>query len=1080
MGLVLSRKQIRGGIPLFIISSLALIFSLMFFCLGPLYVRSLETVAFSRSLDALRNNLHPQIVSSFAPISQVTYETQREIVYDAGNKSFGGALLAHEVHVTTPIKSTVIERKQNLDASSIFQYRSGYDSKIEVKDGSLPQSYNAGYLEVAIGLRAAEKLGLTVGDSMRVTITNDSELEIIDTVITGVVEPIDIENSFWVGQGMESFETQLIGNRWLMRFFISESELFWISQKFPSLLGTVNDILYLDPDELLETGADKTYENALLFSSLLDQKKPGADLFMGLLNDVKEFKVDFPIISIPLVIVFGLVSFIAAYIFFMMGLLFRDMNFNSVILLKSRGSGLSSTMSSSFLTTVLVGGIGVVAAPKLAQLAMMQLSNTAILSHLDLKDVVAEFNLFLLLPWSLIGFITAMILILLPSMNQLNSELISTEHSRSTYANPFWWQRYFFDLWIVVWSVLLLSQFFNRQLEEPDTYQGDISFFLMPFAIILIAILMFYRLLPIVSRLLSLALKKSNLLSFKLAADGMSRSPLDSAVLGALLMLVSLGAAFLASFGGTLQLNEIEAASFQTGGDVRIIRPGGFERKSFSELSFDYEKLDIVQSVSPTYRSMAGTGSSKIGTVVPILGIDVNSIGQVLSQNLSSDGSLSSDIGMINMTPLSGVSKKVIEQDIESLGLWVKPERGKGNRFLWLHITDGNGFSHIYSMGALNFYEWKELKVDVSKSSHDPPPLPYTLDSILIYENVYGSTGSPGSMLVDDLSAYQEDGTILKLDEFDTFQDWLPVLTSGNSLDILFNEIDDDRGNVVRYKWDRGTIKGVRGIYVSPKYREIPSLVTPSFLSLKGINIGDSTTLYIGGRVVPILIIGVLDKFATMNPNPDGFVVLDGESLFGHLNVINTDPYIWPNEIILNVNDSNAAQILNEFMEIRPDLQGEIISKEELIQSSENNPMESAGWKGVAFLGLVYSLFLLVLGSVTYSLFTLRQRIQEIALLKALGFTTVRATVLFSIDYILTILVAIPFGTAVGLLLSHLLVPFFSKMAIQEASPYYSVYVDTKVIILFLVAIFISLIFYSIFLFILQKRKTVSSILRLR
>ena len=157
-----------------------------------------------------------------------------------------------------------------------------------------------------------------------------------------------------------------------------------------------------------------------------------------------------------------------------------------------------------------------------------------------------------------------------------------------------------------------------------------------------------------------------------------------------------------------------------------------------------------------------------------------------------------------------------------------------------------------------------------------------------------------------------------------------------------------------------------------------------------------------------------------------------------------------------------------------------IISKEELIQSSENNPMESAGWKGVAFLGLVYSLFLLVLGSVTYSLFTLRQRIQEIALLKALGFTTVRATVLFSIDYILTILVAIPFGTAVGLLLSHLLVPFFSKMAIQEASPYYSVYVDTKVIILFLVAIFISLIFYSIFLFILQKRKTVSSILRLR
>jgi ABC-type antimicrobial peptide transport system permease subunit len=229
---------------------------------------------------------------------------------------------------------------------------------------------------------------------------------------------------------------------------------------------------------------------------------------------------------------------------------------------------------------------------------------------------------------------------------------------------------------------------------------------------------------------------------------------------------------------------------------------------------------------------------------------------------------------------------------------------------------------------------------------------------------------------------------------------------------------------------------------------------------------------------VPIRIVGEIDKFPTLNPNPVGFLVMDGESLLDHLNVTNIGPYVWPNEIMLRFSEQNETIDLVSYLSDKPELTGTIIDKSTIMESSDKNPLEAAGWKGAALLATGYTLLLLGLGIGSYLLYTIKKSTREIAILKALGLGVVANNSSLSLGYFSTVAMSLPLGLATGLFLSQILVPRFNNLSVKGASPYYSLNVDLSLLLIFCSVIIASVIVFVVSVLVAQNRLSIATIIR--
>ena len=1078
-------KQVRANLSFFIITSFALVLGAIYFCVAPLYLSTVEKAAFADSLDELGNNLHPQIVTSFAPLSESAYTQDRDTINSTAENSFSGSFIANEVYAVTPRSAATIVNRPGVDSVAFFQFQSGYDAHVDIIAGQLPAYDPEGAIQVAIGELAADKLNIKAGDMIEISSFHENDDLIITATVTSIITPVDINEMYWAGQGTEYFDTELQGDRWLLRLFVNQESFFALADNY-SLLGTTKDIIYLDRLQLIELGVDKTEVIVSEFAAKLRESFPSGDLFLGIEGNVERFQRQLTRSSIPLTIVFSLSSIVSLYIFFMLGLVLKDVYLSQIILLRSRGANLRDIMTNVFSSVLVVVVSGLLFAPLISYSIIKILSITPVWADTPGLRNVTDMNLLLIYPWILGGLIISLLFIVFPTLKVMKSQEVVVDSADQYRPKPFWVQRFFLDGWFLILAGILLLQFFGINSEE-----GQFSFesskalselenitLIMPIIVVILVALVFYRFFPFLASLTSYSLSKTNFLSAKLAIDRIARFPADSLLLGGLVLLVSTVGAFLASFGGTLEKSQEEAAYFNTGGDAKISRPGGFESLSFNDLEGILGSEKGISKASATYRSSGGIGSIQAGTLVPLLGVDTGTIGDTLVTNSVDNLDLKTSINKLAFASPSSVAPRLIQSDATSISLWVKPEYGKGNRFLWLHIVDSTGASHIYSMGSLNFFDWTKLTVELARGSQPAPPGPYKLKSILIYENAFGASGSPGSLLLDNLTLENSRSETVGIDNFNDSGDWLPVLVTGTRADSVDDTVDSDRGEVLRFEWGRETLQGIRGIYVSPKFDRVPALANKRFLSLKAIDIGGVTNIWISGRIVPIKIVGSVDKFPTLDPNPVGFLVLDGQNLLDHLNVTNVGPYVWPNEVIIKFPENGDNINLEAYLSDKPKLSGFITEKSTMMATSDKNPLEAPGWKGAALLSSAYTLLLLGLGIGSYLLYTTRKATRDIAILKALGLGSISNNLSLSLGYFCTVIASLPIGLITGFLLSQILVPRFNNLSVQDASPYYSLSIDLTVLMIFCSAIVISVIIFAFAVSMTQKRLSVATIIR--
>jgi putative ABC transport system permease protein len=198
-------------------------------------------------------------------------------------------------------------------------------------------------------------------------------------------------------------------------------------------------------------------------------------------------------------------------------------------------------------------------------------------------------------------------------------------------------------------------------------------------------------------------------------------------------------------------------------------------------------------------------------------------------------------------------------------------------------------------------------------------------------------------------------------------------------------------------------------------------LASRAFLSERGLGIGDRVTIELRDlgvpAAVPFTIAGVTDYFPSVYPEDGPFFVANADYLFEQ------QGDVFPYEVWLDVTpETTPDQIRAGIAELRLP---SIISQDapETILAAQNRP-ERQGLYGLLSVGFLASALLTGLGFLFYSLVSFQRRFIELGMLRAIGLSARQMAVLLLCEQALIIAIGITTGTAIGVGVSRLFIPF--------------------------------------------------------
>ncbi|MDA1095777.1 MAG: ABC transporter permease [Chloroflexi bacterium] len=1046
------RQLLNSGLLGFV-ASVGILSAVVLMTTGPLYIRTLERLAFERTLSDLGTNLHPQVYVGYSSFADPEYGAAGAKVNAASEAALGMAVSERGVYAATNLLDTELVSPPGFRAFGYFQYRSGLADHVDILAGRLPAAALAeGPVEVALGGDAAALLGLSVGQTFVLTASLPPPRPQFQSILVGILAPSDLEDDYWLAQGEGYFIAGEAGNRFVLPLFVPEETMTnRVGAAAPALLGTVTHLMYLNADRVLAMGPERAVAAVLTLEGELGSGVPGATLFAGLTRGVEQFQRAASLVRIPLLILLLLVESIALYSLAMVAIALGGRQGESIALVRSRGAGLAGSIGVVFLWGFGLLALTLFVAPILSRFVVFGLSYTPGWQLVLAGGSLTPTSLVGTAPWVAVGVFIAAILLLAPTIRLARTPL-AVLHGRQgrPSGGVAWVRRLVMDLGVGGIAVGLLWQVQQRESlaalsAEASSSNAPVSIdraaLLIPLLTVLVALLIFYRAMPIVLNTGAIIVSRTGWLGASIALERMRRAPGPVLALGGLLLLVASLGTFAATFGGTLDRSARDATSYTVGSDVRIQRPTGFQGQSFEDVRAAYRDLPGVTAATAAYRSQAGTGSLTPGTLVPLLAIDPNTAGGVLW--FRDDFAVEPlDEVLVKLSLVEGVRARprLAPACSTTIGVWARPELPKTNRFLWLHVIDGAGNQHTYSLGALDSDGWRFMQVPLARGLHPAPPGPYTIDSILVFETARGASGSPGSVDLDDLQAGDVSGVVTMVDSFEQVDDWLPVLTTGERRDAgtaAGGGSDTVHSSSLRFSWGRETLgEGIRGIYVVPQSRWIPIVANPAFFAAAGLAVGREGALHVAGRIVPVRVVGSVSDFPTMSGAPRGFAVAHGPSLLAHVNAVNVGKPVWPNEAFVSLTSNEIERtVALELLSGTTGNRNVVIDSAMVLSSRSRSPLASASWRGLVALAVGAALVALATGFAAHAIAAAQIQTRDMALLRALGLGRRSALTSFLLEYVVIVGLATGVGVGVGLWLSVVLVPLFQGLGAAPVVP---------------------------------------------
>jgi hypothetical protein len=734
---------------------------------------------------------------------------------------------------------------------------------------------------------------------------------------------------------------------------------------------------------------------------------------------------------IPLfLLVFLAIGVLLYYLFLIAGLMGR-IRAAEVALFRSRGASLPQVGLVLMTEGLLIAVPAIILGPFVAQMLVWitGILFASVSGNTQLESTGITLQVFLM------GAAAGLLAVLVFSLTTLGTARHGMVEFRRASARPAqmpFLHRYYIDLVILAlislmwWQFQSRGSFLIRPLQGEDL-QIDFSLLLGPVLGIIAVGLVLFRVFPLLVRAIEWPLGHNAPVWLAQALRRLTRDPVPAGSLLVLLALATSLGVMGSTFTTTLERNQRERAAYEAGADFRILHSLGYDGIT--------GELSVAQQVRALPMVKEATDVIRISE--SMIGIDPDSFLQVAwtRPDFSKDD-LHELVGRLK--PEDPAERGLLlPSDASHLRMWVKHGQISGSPRIYARLQDSQGLIFDVNLGRLDSNGWRQLEGVIEpswntfrrgRSSRSSPVAPFTLHTIWIDAWTGAGTGAnsdPGVVFFDQLEAITPDGEIT----IASFQD----LTKWHALEdpqipnlyVLETSESVRRPNrtSAAFSWP-GLAALIWGIRAGPPEVPLPVIVSPDFLPINQVEIGDILTIAAGTEYVRVQVIGTAKLFPTLDPRLGPFVIIDSESFIEYVMLrsrisasVGLESWVEADEI------GSTEETLRSVIQSRGGITNQVYDARKMISSRNQDPLLVAGWGGLLALSFITVVLASASGLILYTYIDVRERSEEFAMLRTLGFSRLQVNGVLWFNLTLVVVLGILAGTWGGQLLGSALLP---------------------------------------------------------
>ncbi|HWH37918.1 MAG TPA: FtsX-like permease family protein [Candidatus Limnocylindrales bacterium] len=528
------------------------------------------------------------------------------------------------------------------------------------------------------------------------------------------------------------------------------------------------------------------------------------------------------------------------------------------------------------------------------------------------------------------------------------------------------------------------------------------------------------------------------------AARQAARRPLRYTRSALLVVLAAALGTFGALYSATWTQSQSDQAAHRAGADLRVTR-AAHQGGRVGEMAAQLAGLAGVEQLTPAVRAQVDVGRAI--RRADLLALDPEAMVQIAELSAAADasmllGELATDRPRSAALELPAGTRRVsvlLDVAIERLGDGgpsVDLAAFPGVKVIPV-VELGDAAPHLLPLQQARFGDGeRRLVFDLPDAPHE--------DARLVAVDMHLGTPAPA---IGDLrllrveaspSAAGDDWTTVV--EADALEDWSIIYRRSSAprpgTPITGAPTHDFGGPLVGFTrlsqvprcltWISGDLEGgCRDVHQDlyrwssqASFATLPAIASDAFLAASGSAVGDDLTISWFGAI-EVRMIGRLASFPSLDPQVP-FLIIDRATL----NRLRSDRQLdaaVPTEWWLRVDDAHLAEI--ESAARRPPIAAaEVVSRDGLTRTLQRDPL-ALGLVGALLLGSLAAAAFAALGLIVTAVVSARERIGEVALLRALGVSRRQVVALLSIEQGFLLGLGLLAGAGLGGLIAVLVLP---------------------------------------------------------
>jgi len=1070
---------------------------------GPIYASAVSVSGLHRTLnDSPTTEANVQLS---ARVRSSEFRAFDEDVANAADQVFGvtgGPILRVARSDSYALPDQPGDEVRNL---TVFGFYENLEQHASLVSGAWPGP-TTDRAQVVVSEATANALGLATGSELSVQSRRDGDF-VVDVRIVGTYRQTDLTDPFWWDEpldtsGVDEGESFTTYGPFVMNAdsFFSDvnplaAEVSWrVLPVFENLtVGEVGPfrrgVTGLEDRVNREANAD----NRFRVDTELDEILRDAE------RSLLVARTGVMILTVQLAVLAGYALVLTA------GLLIEQRRVETA-LLRSRGASSGQIGTMALMEGLVLALPAAIAGPLIAVASLGLLNSYGPLASIDLEiDPVITRGAYGL---SFISAIACVGALFLPAYYSARS-FIEVRQASGRQVGRGLAQRAGFDIALLVIAALGYWQLRRYGAPITESVQGRLG--LDPFLVaapaigLLAGAIVALRVIPLLARLVERAVGGSRGLVPSLGAWQVARRPARYTRSALLLMLALAIGLFAVSYTSTWTNSQRDQADYQTGADLRITP----DRRIGSaipviNLSSAYARVDGVSHSMPVTRdTLTISRSSGTGHLV---GLDATVAANVvhfredLSETSLSDMMDRLTLGRptLNTIPIPGEPQRLaldVRITPDQLSASAPPEANQEIRpGLFLVFQDARGILYRVQGGSFAANgETQRLEVTLARGLGNDAiasasfPVSIVSFELRVFLPIrFARTGTFDLASVSTSPALTgETWTPIPLDTGEV--GWTTRLEGvvGALESPSIDETPESVGQSMSFAFGTGALSNdllipatfIVGPMQSTDEIVIPVLVSDSFVTATEAGVGDIIQVDVAGGRGSVEIVGTFSAFPTEDPETAGIVVADDPTI-AMVRYLDSARVSLPDEWWLAVND-DAADDISATLESAPYSSARIADRFARADLLKTDPV-ALGIIGALSLGFVAAALFASVGFVVSASVSAHERLNEFALLRALGLSPRQLSGWLSLENGLLVLISLVGGTLLGLLMSWLVLPFVTLT--QDASavvPGIIVKIPWGTILLLEVITVVSLALVVGLLAILLRRIGLGTVLRL-